>query len=172
MAPFYKCTHLLPFVLTHVLTYQVESSSAQSHFPPPHLTCESFPNLTCPLLDQYVAYNQYTLLTNLLAYSHTSILTILQFLKVGPRLEQFTCIHHVLQCMQTLHAPMHPYITCSNACIHHVLQCMHTSRTPMHAYITCFNACIHHVHSRWNLVWNNSYVIGDFIWTAIDYIGE
>ena len=24
----------------------------------------------------------------------------------------------------------------------------------------------------WNLTWNHDYVIGDFIWTAIDYIGE
>merc|ERR1712178_24667 len=24
----------------------------------------------------------------------------------------------------------------------------------------------------WDLVWNNSWVLGDFIWTAIDYIGE
>jgi beta-galactosidase len=24
----------------------------------------------------------------------------------------------------------------------------------------------------WDLVWNNSYVLGDFIWTAMDYIGE
>ena len=24
----------------------------------------------------------------------------------------------------------------------------------------------------WNLSWNHDYVIGDFIWTAIDYIGE
>lgn len=26
--------------------------------------------------------------------------------------------------------------------------------------------------NMWDLVWNNSWVLGDFIWTAIDYIGE
>ena len=24
----------------------------------------------------------------------------------------------------------------------------------------------------WSNVWNHSYVVGDFIWTALDYIGE
>lgn len=30
----------------------------------------------------------------------------------------------------------------------------------------------HPTRASWSAVWNNSYVIGDFIWTAIDYLGE